>query len=67
MPDTHYSEAYIRDILRVQPWINHTRRAFATLREGYTAWTPPETIDGPALVTWIQNEDKSINTVVTKL
>jgi len=64
--DTHYSEPYIRSILSVQPWLNHTRRAFATLLEGYTAWTPKGDIEGPALITWIQAENKSIDAVITR-
>lgn len=63
----HYTEQYVRQTLPESPWENGTRRVFVQLYEEDSAWTPIGTVDGPGGVVWIQYEDKSIETVITKL
>jgi hypothetical protein len=67
MPDTHYSESYIKTVLSSSPWSDDgTRRVTAALSSPYTAWSSTgKVIQAPAVVTWIQNPDKSIDTIIT--
>lgn len=67
MPNTHYSEAYIKTALSTAPWGNDgTRRITAALSPPYTAWSSTGTVvAAPAVITWIQNADKSIDTIIT--
>ena len=62
---THYPESIVRSMLGVQPWVNRTRRVIFTINEYESAWTPRGNVDGPRLITWVQNADKSIDAIVT--